>query len=144
MARPRKYTDPGFKESEIPSSVDLKTRIDEYFTECEKTGTFPDEAGMRVFLGISKDTVERYLSNEDGKYGGFAAVIKNARDKRESMLVRDIYQSGAKEATGKIFLSKQPTNGGLSDRQDNSGDGQINVHVAFGNIDGKDAENFGK
>ena len=32
------------------------------------------------------------------------------------MLVRSIASSDSREATGKIFLAKQPSNGGLTDR----------------------------
>jgi hypothetical protein len=69
----KKYTDPGYAENEYKSAQSLQERIDMYFASCESLGVFPDEAGMRVYLGISKDTIERYLSNENGKYSGFAA-----------------------------------------------------------------------
>lgn len=93
----------------------LQEKIDQYFDKCEKDSTFPDRANMLLFLGISEDTIERYERDGD-KYPGYAEPIKNAKLRREGMLARGIFGGDSKEVTGMIFLSKQPSNGGYTDR----------------------------
>jgi hypothetical protein len=129
----RKYSDPGYVETEYKEDISLQAKIDEYFDKCKEDNVYPDEAGMIIYLGICRDTLENYLSNENGKYPGFSTPIKNARLRRESMTVRDIYKSDSKEATGKIFIAKQPSNGGLIDRpvNDNSG---LTIKVDLGGV----------
>ena len=65
---------------------------------------------------------------------GLAEPIKKARTRREAILVDEIYRAEGKP-TGKIFLSKQPSNGGLQDKYEaDFSDLSINVKLSF---DGK-------
>ncbi|MDR1821224.1 MAG: hypothetical protein LBQ91_02185 [Oscillospiraceae bacterium] len=100
--------------------TEFRQAIDEYFTECEEKSLFPDEAGLLLRLGITKDECETLLSSAKRGQRSFANALKNARLRRESLISRDIYASG-KTTTGKVFLLKQPANGAADTRRE---DGQ--------------------
>ncbi len=91
----------------------FEQEIAAYFSMCETNGVFPDEAGLILYLGIDRDAYARCYNGEWGK--GYAACLKKAELKRESIAVRDIYGSD-KSSTGKIFVARQPENGGKSDK----------------------------
>ena len=93
----------------------FEEKIDAYFLKCELEEIYPDEAGLILHLGISREIYEKYRDNADGKHTGFSRVLESARLKRESIIVRGIY-SAASSPSGKIFLARQPANGGLSDK----------------------------
>ena len=95
--------------------IEFEESVNSYFDRCEATGEYPDEAGLIVALGISRKTYDMYLANADGKYEGYARCLDAARLRRESKIVREIF-STEKSATGKMFLARQPENGGLSDK----------------------------
>lgn len=81
-------------------------KIDEYFCKCNANKTYPDEAGLILHLGMTRDTYERYLKGEDRKHKGFSDCLKKAKLRRESIIVREIHDSD-KAPTGKIFLARQ-------------------------------------
>ncbi len=93
-----------------------------YFDSCAQEGTFPDEAGLILRLGISKDMYDRYARAELRRYRPFALCLERARLRRESILVRDIYAAEKRTPTAKMFLAKQGGNGGLCDRPKKDGD----------------------
>ena len=95
------------------SIKDFESKISAYFSDCEETGAYPDEAGMILYLGLEREDYDRYITGGDGK--GYAAALKKARLRRESIIVRDLYAS-EKATTGKIFLARQINNGGLTDK----------------------------
>ena len=95
--------------------IAFKEKIDAYFLKCEREEIYPDEAGLILHLGIPREVYEKYRDNEDGAFAGFSRVLESARLKRESIIVRGIY-SAASSPSGKIFLARQPANGGLSDK----------------------------
>jgi hypothetical protein len=97
--------------------TEFKEIIDEYFAECEEKSLFPDEAGLILRLGITKDECEALLSTEKGPKRAFSNALKNARLRRESLISRDIFASG-KNTTGKVFLLKQPANGAADSRRE--------------------------
>ena len=97
---------------------DLKTGIDKYFDECEANGAFPDEAGMALYLGIERTTIDEWMSGKSPR--GYRRIIQDSRLRRESVLVRGIYASD-KSTSGKIFLSRQNSAGALSDKTGDSG-----------------------
>ncbi len=101
------------KQRPFKTVRELENGIAAYFSECGETGSYPDEAGMILRLGLQREDYDRYLSGLNGK--GYAACLKKARLKRESIIVRDLYAS-EKATTGKIFLARQANNGGLSDK----------------------------
>jgi len=95
--------------------IEFEEKINAYFLKCKLDETYPDEAGLVLHLGLTKERYDAYKENSDGKYAGFSRCIHNACLRRESIIVRDIYTSGS-AATGKIFLARQPGNGGLTDK----------------------------
>ena len=66
----------------------LEKKIDEYFACCEAEGEFPDLAGMRLWLGLSERTLNRYRSGEGRRHEQYREILDRARDRRESFLVR--------------------------------------------------------
>lgn len=90
----------------------LEKAVDDYFLQCENQGVFPDEAGMLIFLNISRPTLSRY--NEDEEMKG---IFARAGERRESWLAQAI-SAEPKLAQGLSFLLKQKKNGGYSDRPD--------------------------
>lgn len=98
------------EKKQFKSIKAFENSIDAYFSECRANTIYPDEAGMILYLGLDREAYTRYLSGGGGK--GYAAALKRAQLKRESIIVRDIYGS-EKATTGKIFLARQVSNGGL-------------------------------
>ncbi|MDR0863065.1 MAG: hypothetical protein LBN30_09890 [Oscillospiraceae bacterium] len=88
------------------TAKDLKRRIDEYFALCAEEETFPDEAGMLLFVGIDRATCESYARGEGGELR--RRCIAEAELRRESITTRDLY--AAKSGTsGKLYLLRQAT-----------------------------------
>lgn len=123
MAKPgpkRKY--------ETPEA--LKAGIDEYFAMCKKAGDiFPDYAGMRTFLGVSKSTLERYQDGDSEQARKFRTVLENARDVRESWLARRM-ATEPRAAQGCMNNLKQPQNGGYIDRPAENNETKITIVTA--------------
>jgi hypothetical protein len=128
MARPRKYK----------TAAEFGNAIDEYFNICKQNNdTFPDEAGMIEFLGISPDTIERYkkagskTAPEDAEETdkSYAQHLARAKLRRESWLVRNMV-SDNKRAQGCFNALKQAKNGGYVDRpQDGAQTGEVTIKV---------------
>lgn len=58
MAKPgpkRKYDSPD----------KLRAAVEAYIERCEELGIFPDEAGMRLDLDISAQTLDKYCKDEE-------------------------------------------------------------------------------
>ena len=102
-----------------------------FLAECEEKNKFPDEASLLRFLDISQDTKERYISNEDNSFSGFAEVLKKQELIRESALVQLIVQN--QKDTGLMFLLKQQKNGGYSDKQ--QADSKQTVEIQIQGVD---------
>lgn len=94
---------------------EFDTKIDDYFTLCDAHKTFPDEAGLILHLGITRETYGRYLKGEDRKHRGYTACLKKAMLRRESIIIREIHDSD-KTPTGKIFLARQTFGGGMTEK----------------------------
>lgn len=88
----------------------LREAIGIYFTQCQKSNTFPDYAGMKVFLKIKERDVKAMCEDQD-----FADVFEEAMYMRESFLSRRM-TSDNKLANGCMNALKQPINGGYSDK----------------------------
>lgn len=95
------------------TAKEFEKAIESYFTACEEEGIFPDEAGLILFLGLEREEYDRLKDGKRGK--AYAAALSRARLKRESIIVRELYNT-EKAATGKIFVARQPENGGLTDK----------------------------
>lgn len=116
----------------------LQTAIDAYFAECEASGVCPDYAGMRVYLGLLKDTIARYCDPDiqPGKYKEYAEIFARARDRRESWFTRRMC-SEARTASGCLAALKQADNGGWADKS------EVSTSVTI-SITGYDVKTAGK
>jgi len=92
----------------------LRTAIDEYFAKCEEEGTFPDNAGLRLYLGLSQDEVNRLCDPEtNDKWKAYRKEFDRARDMRESWLVREAAKGG-KNSSAIMNILKEGDNGGYA------------------------------
>lgn len=120
---------------------DLERAINDYFDQCEADGVFPDEAGMRVFLNLSKSRLDALSSppstdiqddiqreNNNNNYKKYREILARARDRRESWLARTA-TSTPKLAQGCLNALKQPANGGWIDK--NAGEQGASVSITF-------------
>lgn len=119
---------------------DLERAINDYFDQCEADGVFPDEAGMRVFLNLSKSRLDALASppstdiqddiqrENNNNYKKYREVLARARDRRESWLARTA-TSTPKLAQGCLNALKQPSNGGWIDK--NAGEQGASVNITF-------------
>lgn len=105
----------------------LEAKCQEYRSLCEAEDIFPDEAGMLLYLGLSRDMKSRYESREDG---GFAEVFKKYMAIRESMLVRELFRN-PRGASAYTFLLKQPENGGYGDKQQAESDDKSQLELVI-------------
>lgn len=94
----------------------------EYFDKCEREGVRAVKPLLARYCGISTSTYDRWEKNEDGRHSKHAEVIKRNTD----LMAGKIQQENSTMA---IYLSKQPCYGGLSDKQDNSGEYRVTVDV---------------
>lgn len=93
----------------------LQEAINIYFAECEAESRFPDLAGMRLFLGVTQTTLDRYTKEDGEDYEKYRDILDAARDRRESWLVRRMVTE-PKAANGCMSALKQPANGGYIDK----------------------------
>lgn len=87
-------------------------------------GVFPDEAGMRNYLGL---THELYKAYKDDR--AFESVFDWAQDMRESWAARKM-AADPKSAGAYLAILKQPGNGGWVDRKMDTGDKTLVVKAA--------------
>lgn len=126
---------------------DLERAVNEYFDQCEEDGVFPDEAGMRVFLNLSRSRLDALASppssdctdsktiqedytgeNNNYNYKKYREILARARDRRESWLARTA-TSTPKLAQGCLVALRQPSNGGWIDK--NAGEQGASVSITF-------------
>ena len=108
----------------------LKKKIDEYFKITEGQGEFPDLAGMRIYLGMSENTMRKYQEEGHENCEEYRAIFSEARDRRESFLVRRMTKDN-KLAQGCLNALKQPANGGYIDKpQEQGGKMEITLKVS--------------
>lgn len=108
--------------------------IDEYMAECELSGSAPTLAGLRLKLGVTQQTIDRWC-DESAEY---QREFTRARDLREAAIVR-LGLTNPKAAQMLILLLKQPANGGYIDKPQGDNERKITI-----NIGGLGVENAGK
>ena len=124
--RPRKTPPP--EEKTIPrpykSADELKEKMQEYFTDCDVDGVFPDEAGMRIYLDLGHESYRSYMDDKD-----YEKVFDWAMDMRESWAARRL---AAEPRSAQAFLNilKQTSNGGWVDRKTDKGDNTLSLKIA--------------
>lgn len=97
----------------VISAEQLKVQVEDYIAQCNSAELFPDYAGMRVFLGLSRKDIEEISQDEKCR-----EVLDYAADCRESWLVRRMTQDN-KVTTGCVHALKQSENGGYTDKPQN-------------------------
>lgn len=120
---------------------DLERAINEYFDQCEEQNVFPDEAGMRVFLNLSRSRLDalssppspdstdsKTIQGDNNNYKKYREILARARDRRESWLARTA-TSTPKLAQGCLNALKQPSNGGWIDKS--AADQGTSVSITF-------------
>jgi hypothetical protein len=113
------------------SPAKLREAINIYFTQCQRGNTFPDYAGMKVFLKLKERDVKALCEDPD-----FADVFEEAMYMRESFLSRKM-TNDARAATGCMNLLKQPINGGYSEK--NSGNKESKLTLVLSGVGGERA-----
>ena len=93
----------------------LAEAIEEYFIDCEGENRFPDLAGMRLYLGVTQATLDRYVKEDGEEFEKYREILDAAKDRRESWLVRRMVTE-PKAANGCMSALKQPANGGYIDK----------------------------
>lgn len=104
---------------------EVERLCEEYIQRCADTGRRATKPGLALYIGISTDTMDRWLKAEDERHKQYTAAIKKAFD-----CMSDELQQG-KDAVS-IFLLKQPCYGGYSDRDGGNLPDHIKVTVSFG------------
>ncbi len=94
----------------VISAEELRGQVQDYIAQCAEAELFPDYAGMRIFLGLSREELEKISEDKDCK-----SVLDYAADCRESWLVRRMTQDN-KVTTGCINALRQSENGGYTDK----------------------------
>lgn len=94
----------------------FRAAVDKYIDECESTGIFPDIAGMRIALKMTKADIEALTSPGNDNCEEYKDILAYAVDRRESWLARKM-SSDNKAANGCMNLLKQADNGGYVDKQ---------------------------
>lgn len=111
---------PGYGTPEL-----LQEAVDKYFLDCENNGdTFPDYAGMCVFLGLTKKRLED-IGNSSDEY---LEILETAKLKREMWLSRKMAEDN-KKAQGCMNNLKQPQNGGYIDRPIENKTSEIKINL---------------
>lgn len=116
--RKPKYKSPG----------EMQAEIDKYFDYCQLKEIFPDLAGMRIWLKISAATLKNYCDESHEDYEDYRAILEEAKDRRESFLVR-LMTSDNKRAQGCMNALKQKDNGGYVDKPVDSGVQTLTINV---------------
>lgn len=75
--------------------------IDEYFAYCDEHELKPSQAGIRLFLGLSKAQYYAWM-NEPERYGIMSDILKGANEIMESQYIT----RGEKYPTMNMFLLK--------------------------------------
>lgn len=104
--------------------------VQEYLTICKEEGdVFPDMAGMRRYLDLSKGALERMCYGDSKEAKAYRRVLEAAQDERESWLARRM-ATEPRSAQGCMNNLKQPQNGGYIDRPTDSGKVEIVINSA--------------
>lgn len=120
------------------SAYDFESAVDKYMNRCKADNVFPDLAGMRLYLGVSQQTIDRYCNeNPDPEEGErFKKIMDKAKDERQSWLERYMV-SNPKTAAGCMNALKQPHNGGYFDRPVDTSEKTLTIIV--NNVGGEQA-----
>lgn len=118
-------------------AYDFERAVNDYFEQCAEEDKFPDVAGMRIFLGLSQKTIDKYCEDPDAEEAErFKRIVETARDKRQSWLERHMVQN-PKTANGCMNALKQTHNGGFVDKPVDNSERSLTINVI--NVGGESA-----
>lgn len=117
-------------------AYDFEAAVNKYINKCKEEETFPDLAGMRLYLGVSQRTIDRYCEGDDEEAVRFRAIMEKTKDERESYLVRYMVKN-PKAANGCMNALKQPANGGYFDKPVDTSEKTLTIIV--NNVGGEKA-----
>lgn len=109
---------------EHPTWSNHERTYEKIAAQIRDTGVFPDEAGMRMYLGLTHEMYKAYKDAPE-----FEAVFNWAQDMRESWAARKL-AADPKAAQAYLNILKQPGNGGWVDRKVDSGDKTLVVKTS--------------
>ena len=109
---------------EHPTWSNHKSSYERIAAKLRNEDVFPDEAGMRNYLGLTHEMYRAYKESPD-----FEAVFSRAQDMRESWAARKL-AADPKAAQAYLNILKQPGNGGWVDRKVDSGDKTLVVKTS--------------
>lgn len=98
----------------------LFQEIVNYFSFCEETDSKPCKVGIRLWLGVTRDTFCEWEKNPNGRYGLKSDIIRDAVDSIEISYI----QRSEKYPTANIFLLKTSHGHVESNRLDVTTDGK--------------------
>lgn len=92
------------------SPEELRAQVEDYIAQCSEQGVFPDLAGMRLFLGLDRQEMEKL-----GSDAPYRESLNYAADCRESWLARKMTEDN-KLSSACYNALKESCNGGWSDK----------------------------
>lgn len=107
-----------------PNRTSHKGNFDKLIDKIKHSDLFPDEAGMRVFLGMNHEVYRSYKTDPE-----YTTVFDWAQDMRESWAARHL-AADPKAAQAFLNILKQEGNGGWVDRKMDSGEQTLTVKAA--------------
>lgn len=107
-----------------PSWSNHESTYNRIAAKVQSNGVFPDEAGMRTYLGLTHELYKAYKDSPD-----FEAVFNWAQDMRESWAARKM-AADPKSSSAYLAILKQPGNGGWVDRKPDKGDSTLVIKAA--------------
>ena len=129
----KEFMNKGGRPLKLETVEDFRRGVYAYHAKCEAEndgeGVFPDFAGLRLYLKLSKADIKA-MSEGDSEYAqGIRAVLDESQDMRESWLARKM-TSDNKRAIGCLNALKQPENGGYIDKPVDTGEKTLTINVA--------------
>jgi hypothetical protein len=109
----------------------MRAAVEKYIEDCKDRGMFPDEAGMKLAIGLKDRMLAKYCSEQDNPehYQEYRDIFEDAKLEREHFLVQRM-TSDNKVAQGCLNALKQPANGGYIDRPPDTGKVELTIKVA--------------
>ena len=104
----------------------LRLAVEGYFDDCKEEGVFPDFAGMKRALRLSKRDIDEMIDEKNPACEDYRYIFECARDQRESWLARRMVTE-PKAANCCMNALKQEQNGGYMDKAGSSGEVTLKI-----------------
>ncbi len=110
------------------SAAQLRERCDAYFKACDEAGKLYGEAGLALFLDVSRDSLRSWY--DGAKCPDLRAEVQRAYLKIQDQIeTSPAYMEKGGMATRAIFFLKQPRYGGFQDRVESKSQMTVQVHM---------------